>query len=264
MPSLPELQRAFARGVLDDDESQIAGAVRTDQFSAQRHLQIYHNNVFASLTRSMKDVYPVVTRLVSDGFMDYASDSFIRQYPPHSGNLHDFGGEFAAFLTTFPSARELVYLPDIARLEWAFHLAFHAADATPHAAEHLRAADPARYGELRFVLHPSVHLVASDYPIRRIWESNQPGFAGDDRVDLDEGQDQVLVIRRKTVELHSISPGAFALLTAFALGEPFAKACEAALNAEGSFDLGRTLQTFAVDGTIVDIVRPGSNHEQPD
>ncbi len=241
----------------------IVGHIRAGRFPSERYLQIYRNNVFASLTQAMKDVYPVVTRLVSDGFMDYASDALIRNHPPRSGNLHDFGGEFASFLQGFPPARELAYLPDVARLEWAYHRAFHAADAEPHAAEHLRAMDPAGYGELHFVLHPSAQLIASDYPTMRIWQTNQPGFEGDDRIDLRQGGDRLLVIRRQmTVELQALSLGEYALLDGFARDATFAQACEAALAVESEFDLGRSLQGFALDGTVVDVKRPAAESPQ--
>src|SRR6185436_9928463 len=73
-------------------------------------------------------VYPVVQRLLGQGFFEYACDAFIRRHPPRSGNLHDFGAEFAEFLAGFEAASTLTYLPDTARLEWSWHVAFHAAD----------------------------------------------------------------------------------------------------------------------------------------
>lgn len=259
MPALPELQRAFAKAVFAEDAIEIHRAIRAGRFAPERYLQIYRHNIFASLSQAMKDVYPVVTRLVGEGFMDYATDQFIRRHAPHSGNLHDFGSEFSAFLREFPPAHELTYLPDVARLEWAYHVAFHAADAQAHAAEHLRAMDPAHYGTLRFMLHPSAQLIASDYPILRIWEANQPDVDGEDRIDLDDGGVDVLVIRRRTtVELQSLSPGEHAMLSAMARGEPFAQACEAALAAEADFALSQSFQTFALDGTIVDVQRPAA------
>ena len=109
---------------------------------AARYLQVYRNNVFESLVGALKAVYPVVERLVGTGFFAYAADGYIRRHPPTSGNLHDFGGDFAGFLAGFEPARELTLLPDIARLEWAWHRAFHAADQAPLALERLAAVPP--------------------------------------------------------------------------------------------------------------------------
>ena len=74
---------------------------------------------------------------------------------------------------------QLAYLPDVARLEWAWHRAFHAADRAPLALERLAAVPPERYGQVRFRLHPSAQFIASDYPLLRIWEVNQPAYAGE-------------------------------------------------------------------------------------
>ena len=138
---------------------------------AARHLQVYRNNVFESLVGALKAVYPVVERLVGTGFFAYAADGYIRHHPPASGNLHDFGDSFAGFLAGFEPARALAYLPDVARLEWAWHRAFHAADRAPLALERLAAVPPERYGQVRFRLHPSAQFIASDYPLLRIWRS---------------------------------------------------------------------------------------------
>ena len=182
MPSLPELQRAFAAAVYADDAtgpSPRRAHVRHDRFPAARHLQVYRNNVFESLVGALKAVYPVVERLVGTGFFAYAADGYIRHHPPASGNLHDFGDSFAGFLAGFEPARALAYLPDVARLEWAWHRAFHAADRAPLALERLAAVPPERYGQVRFRLHPSAQFIASDYPLLRIWEVNQPAYAGE-------------------------------------------------------------------------------------
>ena len=195
MPSLPELQRAFADGVLADDAA-IVQHLRAGRFPAERHLQVYRNNVFESLTGAFKAVYPAVERLVGTGFFAYAVDGYIRRHPPASGNLHDFGEDFAGFLAGFEPARALAYLPDVARLEWAWHRAFHAADGGPLALAALAAVAPEHYGELRFRLHPSAQLLASDYPILRIWQVNQPDHAGDATVDLAEGGGRLLGVRR--------------------------------------------------------------------
>ncbi len=252
-PSLHELQQAFAGGLLDEDQADVISRhVIDDRFPAPRHLQVYRHNVFAGLSEALAAVYPVVQRLVGDGFFKYAADGFIRRHPPQSGNLHDFGGEFAAFLTAFPAARRLSYLPDVARLEWAWHQAFHAGEAPALAFEQLAAVPAERYGALRFFLHPSARLIASSYPILRIWQVNQEGFAGEPAVDLAAGGVRLLVQRRGlAVEIETLETGEHALLRAFADGRPLAPASERALAAEPGFDLATTLRQRVLRETIV-------------
>lgn len=251
-PSLRKLQEAFAAAVYEDDPA-VLPHIRAGAFPASRHLQVYRNNTFANLTDALAAVYPVIQRLVGVEFFEYTADCFIRRYPPGSGNLHDFGGELAEFLRTFEPAAGLIYLPDVARLEWAWHEAFHAADAAPLATARLAQVSPEKYDALVFQLHPSARLLASEYPVLRIWEVNQPDFVGDAAVRLDQGGEYLLVLRHKLdITIARITAGEYALLHGFLNAAPLGAAFEAAVAAEPSLNLMRTLQHHIARGTLTD------------
>lgn len=252
--SLRETQRAFAAGVLADDPAVLA-LLGAGRFGAARHLQLYRNNTFANLTDALAAIYPVVQRLVGEGFFGYAADRYIRTHPPRSGNLHDFGEAFAGFLSAFEPARGLAYLPDVARLEWAWHQSFHAADSDPLAVERIAQVPESEQPALRFRLHPSARLLTSPFPILRIWEVNQDGYTGEQRVDLGGGGVQLLVCRPDLhVEIEALASGDYALLAALAAGTRLGAACEQAIAVEPEMDLGRALRHFVARGAIVDIV----------
>ena len=250
-PSLRELEQAFASAILDDAPSVIRH-VNDGTFPAARHLQVYRHNTFANLTDALAAVYPVVRRLVGEPFFEQSADGFIRRHPPRSGNLHDFGATFADFLTAFPGADNLAYLPDVARLEWACHQAFHAAEAAPLALDALGAVPPDSYGALVFQLHPSSRLLASAYPMLRIWQVNQPGFDGDPTVNLDQGAERLLVVRAGiTVEIEKLDAGEYTLLSAFSASRTLAAASDEAHAADARFDLMITLSRHVQSGALV-------------
>jgi hypothetical protein len=248
--SLRELQQAFAAGVLDD-ESGVLAALRPLRFEPARHLQVYRNNTFANLTDALAAVYPVVQRLVGAGFFGYLADRYIRSHPPRSGNLHDFGAGMAGFVAAFEPASALVYLPDVARLEWAWHEAFHAAEAGVPDPARLATLTSDRYSRLRFHLHPSARLLASDYPVLRIWEANQDGPEHDAIIDLGAGSEWLLIIRRQLeVLIERLSPGDYRLLQASQRGVSLESACEQALAAEPGLDLAAALRRHLTRGTF--------------
>ena len=252
MPSLPELQRAFAASVFAEDVA-VTRHILDGRFPATRHLQVYRNNVFESLAGALKAVYPVVEQLVGTGFFAYAADDYIRRHPPASGNLHDFGGSFAEFLSGFEPARELAYLPDVTRLEWVRHRAFHAAEHAPLAIERLAAVPPGQYGQLQFRLHPSAQFIASDYPILRIWQVNQPEYTEEATVNLAAGGVRLLVVRHGLeVIIESLSAGDDALLRAFAAGQRFEAASAIALMAQPDYDLPAALRRYVASAVIAD------------
>ncbi len=246
---LAKLQREFAAALFDKGNERFPAGIRNGRFSGARLFQIYRNNVFISLTAALADVYPVVQRLVGEGFFKYVADAFIRAHPPQSGNLHDFGADLAEFLASFPACAELRYLPDVARLEWAYHEVFHAA-TTGFDVAALAAVPPERYAELRFGLSPAARLITSEYPVLAIWRANQAEVA-ETSVDLDAGGNRLLVFRRELeVEFKLLSAGEYALLAAWQLGTALQEASAAALQAEADFDLTRYLQQHAALGTI--------------
>ena len=89
----------------------------------------------------------------------------------------------------------------------------------------LAAVDPQRLPELRLGLHPSARLAASPFPILRIWQTNQPGYEGDDCVDLGKGGDTLLVLRAlQGIVVERIGAAVHAFLAALAANESLAQA----------------------------------------
>ena len=254
MARLRELQAEFARTVLDGVQTEFDRYILASGLSGERRLQVYRNNVLLSLTEALTAVYPVTQRLVGEGFFRYAAGRYIPQHPSTSGNLHDFGGRFPDFLATFEPAAELAYLPDVARLEWAYHSVFHAADHLPLDLAALAAIPAERHGELKFTLHPATRLLASPFPILRIWQVNQEDFAGDLTVDLAAGGVGLLIVRRQNleIELQSLPVGEFTLLQALAEPQDFATACERALAAQADLDLPALFSRCVQQGILVD------------
>ena len=251
MPSLRDIQIAFAEGVLDG-AAPLAGAVVERGLSGARRLQLYRNNTFASLTEALGAVYPVVQRLVGEDFLRFVAARYIPAHPSRSGNLHDFGGQFAEFLAGLPETAGLPYLPDVARLEWAYHQVFHEADHGPLDSTGLSRLPPEAYATLRFRLHPASRLLASPYPVLHIWQVNQEGFSGDPSVRLDEGGTRVLAFRPELeVELQALGEGEFTLLQSLAQGRNLTDAAEAALQAQPEFDLSVSLRHHVLRGTLV-------------
>lgn len=227
-------------------EAQLAFADRV--FGAGRPIstreQIYRNNFFISLTGALADVYPVVQRLVGEGFFAQLARRYLRSYPSRSGNLHDFGAELARFMLGIPELADLPYLPDVAALEWACHEAFHGAEAP--AFDFAGVTDP---HSARPRLHPAAQLIASRYPVLAIWEANQK--EDPPAVDLGAGGDWLVVLRRDLqVEILRATPGEFALLVALRDETTLGEACEAAFAAEPALDLSAALGRLAANGLL--------------
>ncbi len=250
MLALHKLQTQFAQAMFDTGGRGSELAIRANGLSAARRLQVYRNNVFAGLTGALRACYPVINRLVGDRFFGLAAQHYIRDYPSTSGNLHEFGREYAGFIRAFPPTADLVYLADVARLEWAYQEVFHAPEPNAFNLDELSSVPPDRYDELRFKLHPASRLLVSKYPILHIWQVNQPGCDG--RVDLSEGGVNLLVIRRGLeIRIEALSRGEHVLLANLTQGHVMSYAAAHALKVEPALDLPRCLRRHVARRTIV-------------
>jgi hypothetical protein len=255
MLSLRELQSSFVDAVFVREQGAETNAIRRALTTAtERCFEVYRNNALTNFTEALRAVYPVVERLVGVEFFAHVARRYVRDTPSVRGDLHRFGASFPELLAVHPACRELVYLPDTARLEWSVHEAFHAADHTPLDLSRLAAVPPNRYDALRFCLHPACRLLASPYPIHRIWQVNQTDAAEAATVDLAEGGVRLLVARPSAgVELELLSTAEFAALSAFACNEALGTALERALQEDAAFDAGQFLRRRVAACTLVDL-----------
>lgn len=251
MPSLAEVQARFVSALRDrglPPPADIAG--RGDE-TPERRFDVYRNNVHVSLVEALMGTYPVVLRLVGEDFFRGMARVYIGTALPRTPVLIHYGDDFADFIEGFEPARDLGYLADVARLEWAWNLAYHAADATPVDAQALGAVPPDRMTDLVFDLHPSLRIVSSRWPILAIWDTNT-NDADVRPIDLSAGGGDVLVIRPAyEVELRTLPRGGAVFIEALREGARLGGAYEQAIAACSDFDLAANLQGLIGSGAIV-------------
>jgi len=171
MPTLLELQRAVYRGLVAAEEGFCAAHVVADRIVGEARLNVYRNTLIGNLTTALRLVYPAIHRLVGGPFFESAARLFIEAEPPQSAWLEEYGAGFPEFLAGFAPAASLPYLPGVTRLERAVNMALHAVDAAPLDLSRLAAVNAADQGHIVFVPHPSVGLLAADYPVDAIWRA---------------------------------------------------------------------------------------------
>lgn len=231
--ALPELQAAFA--------AHLAGVHRPDLIAeilpAGRRLAIHRHYVRDSLAAALAATFPTVQAVVGVDFFRGLARVFIDRSPPTQPVLSEYGADFADFIAGHGPARGLPYLADVARLDWALNLAFHApADGRVTAAD-LAALPTERLPSVRLALAPGTVLIASPYPLDCIWAASQPA-ASADAVDLNRGGVRLLVLRRPDdAAFVSLSKSEAAFVAVLAEGRQLDEAAIAADRAAPGFDL---------------------------
>ncbi len=173
MPTLREIQDLFREALLGEPEPKLVDLVESDGLDPRGRLAVYRHHVFTTLTATLEAAFPVVCQLVDRRFFGYIADAFIRQHPPGNPCLDEYGSAFPGFLSAFEACEGLPYLPDVAHLEWAIHVAAQAPDVAPLDPTLLGSIAPPDMARLRFIPRAGLAYVASPWPVDRIWRAHQ-------------------------------------------------------------------------------------------
>lgn len=250
MSTHSDFAAAFRGGLFDGTLP--PGLTASGPGEAERRFAVYRNNVTVSLIRALAQRFPVVERLVGSVFFAAMAQVFVRECPPHTPVLHEYGDALPGFLERFPPAAKLPYLADVARVELARGRAYHAADLDPVAPAALAAAaskDPERVA-LR--LHPSVSLVDSPHPVATIWLEHSPGH---EPLPIRDWRVECALVARSgdTVLTEAIDAGSAAFIAALLDGESLAAASARGSAAAPGFAEVPLLARLIARGLVVDI-----------
>lgn len=240
-------------GVIRTGAEFAPGEIICPRYTEARGIEVYRNNYRGNLHDALAGAYPVIRQLVGEEFFRLLAKCFIERHSSRSGNLHRYGSEMAEFLVHFENTQHLAYLPDMARLEWAYHQAYFADDAPPFDLTRLAGVAPESYAALIWRLHPSCALLTSAFSIMAIWQAHQDGTSAGFNIDLNSGGASLLVYRNGlSAEIVSIAPDSHHWLAQLHQGKTMGAATETTLSAHADFDLAGTLRHWLAQGVLTD------------
>ena len=250
LSTLRELQRQLQQAVLGGDTAEIIAAIRGDGLDPAARIGIYRNHFFATFGGLLQGIFPVVCRLVDERFFAYAAHEYLRERPPRSRCLVEFGADFADFLADFEPCKRLPYLADVARFEWALKIAASVREAAPLPRQALTEVPINDAAYIAFRLQPSLSYVISPWPIDAIWRANRKSEVLS--VNLASGGVR-LEIRRAggAVAWRRLDPATFAFRTALADGLVLAEALATATQQAPALDLAAAVQHIIAEGLVV-------------
>lgn len=248
---LNELQQEFAQAILDPDLPVPRGVVGPDGAPSTKRFAVYRNNVVTGLVEALKAAFPAVARLVGDEFFAAMARIYVVHAPPESPIMLDYGATFPDFVGAFEPAKAVPYLGDVARLERAWAEAYHSAEALPIKPDQTDMPDVDFLPTIRILLHPSLRIVRSPFPVVTIWQMNIAG-GEPSPLDIGGGGEDALVVRPVAeVEVRKLSAGAAIFIQETINGAAVVDAIAAALCGDPDFDLACVLGSLLEAGGIV-------------
>jgi len=159
--------------------------------SAIERIGIYHRSYFSRLTECLADDYPTLRFLVGQETFDCLCREYVGAFPSREGNLNRFGRNFASFIagSRGPSWQFEV---ELAQLEWALVEALHARAPKQDIATSLASIKSDELPRVRFVVSPSVRLLAFGHPVNEFLRAY---FRGQKPTKPDSNPTNVLVVR---------------------------------------------------------------------
>lgn len=234
---LKSWQQDFYQGIFNPTQGNINTAcedvVGTQLLSANQRLAIYRDSILGGITSALMAIYPVCVKLVGERFFTHMVASYLRDYPSKSPDVGKYGDRLGEYLTHFVAtneqAKDLNYLPDVARLEWLWHKAFNSAAINDLSDNYfplseLENISSEDQGRIQFLLQPSIGLLASEYPVEKIWQMNQAD-SNVDTINLDEGKRELIVFRTEGFDtvIEILTEDEFNFLSALQSGACFAQ-----------------------------------------
>lgn len=238
--SLRDTQAAFAAHLAGHDRVDLVNAIAGDSRTVLGRLQLHRHHVTRSIAAALAATFPTVATLVGQEFFSLLARDFMAGTALEDPVLSRYGEHFSGFVAANQDMHGLPYLADIARLDWALNVAFHA-PLEPR----LSAADLAGWPQdsllsLSVRLPTGSSLVESAYPLDQIWQASQPSPSVD-KVDLAAGPACLVVFRRSEDAAFAVlAPGEAAFINRLRRGDRLAIAAQHAWRVEEDFDLAAT------------------------
>jgi Putative DNA-binding domain len=237
---VPTYAAAFSPALVDPERETPALVSGPKGKAAVKRYNVYRNNVTVSLIDSLAAIYPAVQRITGVEFFRAMARFHVRETPPTSPLLFEYGREFPAFVERYEYARDMPWLADTARIERTWLDAFHAADAAPLAPDRLASVPPDRLADLIFVPHPATNVVRSRYAALTIFSANRSADQVG-RINAADPEDALITRPEYDVEVRHLPDGGAIFLIALMEGKTLGDAATAALEVVPAFDLGASI-----------------------
>lgn len=224
--------------------------------AANKRFNVYRNNVTVSLIDALAAAFPATMRITGEPFFRAMARFHVRETPPTSPLLFEYGRDFPAFIERYEYAQSMPWLADVARIERAWLDAYHAADV-PVLPPHAMTSFPAEtLGDAVFRAHPSTRMVRSAYPAVTIFSANR-GSDPVGRIEAREPENALITRPGLDVEVRHLPPGADLFLGSLLSGKPLGSAAATASARCQEFDLATAIVVMLEAGAFAAVRQGG-------
>ena len=174
-PELRTMQRWLRRQIMEGDAcsggvgrwiAESKGATRKDR------VDIYSEAYILRIAEVLRIDFEAVAKVLGEEAFHRLTTAYVTAHPSYSPNIAEIGRKLPAFLAKDRSSRrQYPFLTELAALEWAIGEAFLGEEQPSLDLASLADLGPEDWARARFVLDPSVRLLRTRWPVRRLREA---------------------------------------------------------------------------------------------
>ena len=136
-------------------------------------LAIYHNAYLSRLQEVLRHDFGAIRYWLGDDEFAALTEAYVRRYPSAHFSLRWLGERFPAFILEHLVAEQSAPLAELARLEWAFTLAFDAPQGQPLTLDDMAQLSPDEWPDLQVDLAPSVQQMLCRFNTVALWRASK-------------------------------------------------------------------------------------------
>ena len=225
------IQQAALEAYLTD-ESTLPSDVLLEQIrsstalSALEGLKIYHNAYRARLLTVLREDFPALYHWMGEESFEQLAMAYIAAWPPRHFSIRWLGEKLPEFIGCYVAEPQLSPMRELAKLEWAFTLAFDAQDAEALSLERMSSFSAEDWISLSVSLTPSTRWLPLQYNTLELWKTAKSGDRLPSITRLPANQDCLVWRHDLVCQYRGLEPEEASALRFFVEGGSFADPCE--------------------------------------
>jgi hypothetical protein len=238
-------------------DAEISGNAR---LSPVEQLEIYREQFWLRHTSALLEDFPGVAGVIGQADWERLCEEYLERTPPASYDLAELGHAFATHVASSDWLEHRLLVADMARLEWAYVVAFGAEDAPRLDPAAIAAVPDEAWESASLVLSPSLTLLRVSYPVVAL--RRKLVTPEEEAVAIPEPEAACLAVFRRdlSTRVETLSEAAFALLEALRDGKALMPALQTAAERtrvsldEIGAELGAWFSAWSREGIVVRIL----------
>lgn len=171
-PTLNQVQQRIKQRITSPGDVSTLPFIANGRMSAKERIGIYSDAYFTRLFDALKIDFETTCKVVGEEVFYNLIQAYLKEFPSTSTSIDEVGTNLPWFIGKFHTSTDVLYLEELATLEWNLVESFYADDLPPFDQSSLTSLSPSDWGEVKLGLDRSIRLLKTNWPVWEIRKSS--------------------------------------------------------------------------------------------